>query len=162
MDVRIVHRDAFYIVGFHRTITLQFHGENHQIDPLYEKLTEEARAVLLAINDQEPKGIVSVSCDFADRTREGSTLEQWLAVVSGSGEASPFDALAIPSSDWAVFSVCGRFPDALQEAWAAAYGQWLATSGYALTGGPEILWSESGDTCGDDLHSEIWIPVRHL
>lgn len=162
MDVRIVHRDAFFIIGFHRTITLQFHGENHQNDPLYEKLTDRARAALLALGDQEPEGIVSVSCDFADRTREGSALEQWLGVASGNRGDAMFDTLEVPSSDWAVFTVRGRFPDALQEAWAMAYGQWLATSDYSLTGGPEILWNGSDDTSVDDFHSEIWIPVRHL
>ena len=72
VEYRIVHRKGFSIIGFRKRITLQFTGENHQIDSLNALLTEDARGRLLACNDELPKGIVSVSADFSDRTREGS------------------------------------------------------------------------------------------
>ena len=160
MECRIISRGEFFIIGFRKSITLQFSGENHQIDSLYELMTEERKACLLAMNDTEPKGIISVSADFSDRTREGSTLDQYLGIASSSGTAEGFDVLHVPASDWAVFTACGRYPEALQNTWASIYAEWLSGSGYELTGGAEILWNESDDTSRDDFRSEIWIPVR--
>ena len=66
MECRIISRGEFFIIGFRKSITLQFSGENHQIDSLYELMTEERKACLLAMNDTEPKGIISVSADLPD------------------------------------------------------------------------------------------------
>ena len=75
MQYRIVHRKNFFIIGFSKRITLQFHGENRQLDSLYALMTDENRKKLMSFNDCEPYGIVSVSADFSDRTREGSIWE---------------------------------------------------------------------------------------
>ena len=160
MESRIISKGEFFIIGFQKEITLQFSGENKQIESLQELMTEERKARLLAMNDTEPKGIISVSADFSDRTREGSTLKQYLGIASSSGTADGFDVLHVPASCWAVFSACGRYPEALQDTWASIYSEWLSGSGYELTGGAEILWNESDDTSRDDFRSEIWIPVR--
>ncbi len=53
--------------------------------------------------------------------------------------------LQVEESDWAVFTVVGPFPEAVQETWARIYSEWLAMSDYQLTGGPELLWHESPD-----------------
>ena len=160
MECRIISKDEFFIIGFQKMITLQFSGENHQMDSLYDLMTDERKACLLAMNDTEPKGIISVSADFTDRTREGSTLKQYLGIASSSGTADGFDVLRVPASDWAVFTACGEYPEALQNTWASIYSEWLRGSGYELTGGAEMLWNESDDTSRDDFRSEIWIPVR--
>lgn len=160
MQYRIVHRKNFFIIGFSKRITLQFHGENRQLDSLYELMTDEMRRKLLSINDCEPYGIVSVSADFSDRTREGSLLTQYLGTASSRSSADGFDILPVPESDWAVFTSCGSYPEALQDTWAEIYASWLASSDYELTGGPEMLWNESDDTSRKDFRSEIWIPVK--
>ena len=160
MQYRIVHRKNFFIIGFSKRITLQFHGENRQLDSLYARMTDEMRRKLLSINDCEPYGIVSVSADFSDRTREGSFLTQYLGAASSRSFSDGFDVLSVPGSDWAVFTSCGSYPEALQSTWAEIYASWLASSDYELTGGPEMLWNESDDTSRNDFRSEIWIPVK--
>lgn len=160
MDCKIVHRKSFCIIGFRKRITLQFSGVNHQIDSLRAMLTDDAKGKLLEVNDQEPKGIISVSADFSDRTKEGSYLDQYLGVASSHCSAEGFDVLEVPESDWAVFGSSGSYPEALQSTWAAIYSEWLGPSGSDPTGGPEMLWTESDDTSRKDFRSEIWIPVR--
>ena len=142
MEERIAHRDGFYVIGFRKRITLQFHGENHQIDSLYEQMNENVRRRLLEINDTYPAGIVSISANFSDRTREGSILDQYLGVLS-TKPRKDFESLFVAPADWADFTSCGHYPDALQETWALIYSKWLSNSCYELTGGPEILWNES-------------------
>lgn len=168
MNYRIVEKDSFHIVGFKKRVTLVFNGVNPEMATLYENLTPENIPRLKSLSNTEPSGIINVSANFSDRTQEGSELDQYVGVaVSKSLEGdelnysdiSEFDYLHIPSYTWAVFSVAGKFPDALQETWARIYSEWLPRSGYELCDGPEILWNESPDTTKEDYKSEIWIPV---
>lgn len=96
MQYRIVHRKNFFIIGFSKRITLQFHGENRQLDFLYELMTDENRNRLMSLNDCEPYGIVSVSADFSDRTREGSLLTQYLGTASSRSSADGLDVIPVP------------------------------------------------------------------
>ena len=45
-------------------------------------MTEEMKQKLLQINNTEPSGIVNVSAEFSDRTKEGSELTQYLGVAT--------------------------------------------------------------------------------
>ena len=161
MEYRIVHKDAFRIIGFRKRIRLQFEGENHQIDELMERITPSVSLELEALNDEEPRGLLSISTAFEDRVREGSLLDQYIGVASVSDRPSEsFDSLDIPSYDWAVFSAVGRYPEALQRAWADIYAIWLPESGYELAGGPEMLRNLDEDVSLPLFRSELWIPVR--
>lgn len=162
MDYRIVEKQAFQIVGFQKRITVQFIGENHQMDALVQKLTPEIISELKSLCNVEPKGMLSVSANFSERTVEGSGADQYMGVATTKAAPKGYDVLEVEASAWAVFSAVGTFPDALQKTWAQIYAQWFPTSGYELTGGPEMLWNESSDTSKTEYRSEIWIPVRKL
>lgn len=159
MDWRLETLDRFWIVGFSKRISLQFEGENHQLDELVGKMTPAVAAHLKSINDRSPNGILNVSADFEDRTREGSMLDQYLGVASIRPQEG-FACLEVPSLQWAVFTAIGPYPEALQQTWADIYGKWLTECGFSLTGGPEILRNLSTDCSAADFHSEIWIPVH--
>lgn len=159
MDWRLETLDSFWIVGFSKRISLQFEGENHQLDELVGKMTPAVATHLKSINDRSPEGILNVSADFEDRTREGSMLDQFLGVASSRPQEG-FACLEVPSLQWAVFTAIGPYPEALQQTWADIYGKWLAECGFCLTGGPEILRNLSTDCSAADFHSEIWIPVH--
>lgn len=160
MEYRIVEKDAFKIVGLKKRITLIFEGVNHQMDSVLQSLTAESIKELKSLCDIEPKGILSVSTNFSERTVEGSELDQYIGVATTKQASDQWDILEIDSANWAVFTVVGEFPKALQDTWARIYAEWFPTSDYELTGGPEILWNESPDTSKPDYKSEIWIPVR--
>ena len=160
MDYRTIEKDAFKIVGFKKRITLIFEGENHQMDSIFQSLTDEGIKELKSLCDIEPKGILSISTNFAERTVEGSVLDQYIGVATTKQVSAQWDVLEVDSANWAVFTVVGEFPKALQDTWARIYAEWFPTSGYELTGGPEMVWNESTDTSKPDYKSEIWIPVR--
>ena len=162
MNYRIVEKDDFYIVGFKKRITMQFKGINPQMDSLVQKLTPEIIAELKSLCDIEPKGILNVSANFSERTAENSELDQYIGVAASKAIHQNYDELHVPASIWAVFGVTGVFPDAVQEAWSRIYAEWFPTSGYQLTGGPELLWNEGPDMSKPDYKSEIWIPVSKI
>jgi AraC family transcriptional regulator len=160
MKYRMVEKDAFCLVGFKQRITLVFEGVNPQMDSLVQRMTPEIIAQLKDLSDTEPLGIVSASASFAQRTAEGSELDQYIGVATTKAAPAGYDLLPVEASLWAVFSVVGAFPQALQDAWARIYSEWFLSSGYEATAGPEILKNDSPDTSKPDYKSEIWIPVR--
>mgnify|MGYP003275958791 CR=1 FL=1 len=162
MNYRVVEKEEFHIVGFKKRITMQFKGINPQMDSLVQKLTPQVIEELKGLCDVEPKGILSVSADFNERTTEGSQLDQYIGVATSKAVSNGYDILDVPASNWAVFKAAGTFPDAIQDTWAKIYSEWFPASGYELTGGPELLWNETPDTSKPDYKSEIWIPVRKI
>ena len=163
MDYRIVHNEGCKIVGFKKRVTLQFEGINPQMSSLYEQLTPERIAELKALCDTIPCGMLSVSANFAERTTEGTELDQYVGVATTKHAPAGYEVLPVDESDWVVFTVTGPFPAALQDTWARIYAEWLPSSEYQLTGGPELIWHESTDLTKPNCKSEIWIPVskRH-
>lgn len=162
MNYRVVEKDGFNIVGFKKRITMQFKGINTQIDSLVQKLTPQVIDELKCLCDVEPKGILSVSANFDERTTEGSQLDQYMGVATSKAASNGYDILHVAASTWAVFKVVGTFPDAIQDTWSQIYAEWFPASGYELTGGPELLWNEAPDTSSPDYKSEIWIPVHKI
>ncbi len=162
MNYRVVEKDGFYIVGFKKRITMQFKGINTQMDSLVQKLTPQVIDELKGFCDVEPKGILSVSANFDERTTEGSQLDQYVGVATSRAASNGYDILHVAASTWAVFKVVGTFPDAIQDTWSQIFAEWFPASGYELTGGPELLWNETPDTSSPDYKSEIWIPVHKI
>ena len=162
MNYRVIEKEEFHIVGFKKRITMQFKGINPQMDSLVQKLTPQVIEELKGLCDVEPKGILSVSADFNERTTEGSQLDQYIGVATSKAVSNGYDILDVPASNWAEFKAAGTFPDAIQDTWAKIYSEWFPASGYELTGGPELLWNENPDTSKPDYKSEIWIPVRKI
>lgn len=164
MEYRIVHKGAFCIVGFKKRITLQFEGINPQMDSVTAKLTPEVIAELKGLCDTEPKGMLSISDnyadDYAERPMEGTELDQYTGVATTKPAPSGYDTLRVEETDWAVFTAVGQFPKAMQDTWARIYAEWLPTSNFQLAVGPSLLWYESPDLTKPDCKNEIWIPVE--
>jgi AraC family transcriptional regulator len=163
MDYRIVHKEAFNIVGFKKRVTLQFEGVNPQMKNVAAKLNPENIAELKALCDTEPRGMLNISADYADgyteQPVEGMELDQYIGVATTKPAPSGYDALRAEESDWAVFTTVGPFPKTVQDTWARIYAEWLPASDYELTRGPSLLWYESPDLTRPDCKNEIWIPV---
>lgn len=159
MDYRIVHNTDFQVVGFKKRITAQFEGVNPQMASLYEKLTPERIAEMKALCNIAPQGMLSVSANFAERTVEGTELDQYIGVATTKQPPHGYNVLRVKESDWVVFTVVGPFPKTVQDTWARIYSEWLPSSEYQLTGGPELLWHESPDLSKSDCKGEIWVPI---
>ncbi|MDP4097781.1 AraC family transcriptional regulator [Paenibacillus sp. P96] len=160
MDYRIVEKEAFQIAGIKKQITLIYEGVNPQMDEMWASLTENDYAELKRLSNVEPTGILCASANFTEGRAEGTMLDQYIGVATSEAVPQRWEVLNVPAGTWAVFTAIGPFPQALQDVWARIYAEWFPTSGYEITGGPEILWNESKDTSSPNYKSEIWIPVR--
>lgn len=159
MEYRIVEKGPFQIAGIMERIALVYEGTNPQIDAMWTRLTMEDYAELKRISNTEPGGIVCVSANFTEGRQEGGELDQYIGVATTGTVPDRWEVLPVEASTWAVFTAIGEFPRALQDTWARIYSEWFPSSGYELTGGPELLWNEGKDTTVPDYKSEIWIPV---
>ena len=159
MDYRIIEKEAFYIVGLMRRITLQYSEVNPEVTAMWSSLTPEDIAELKGMANVEPIGMLNASVNFAEGRGEGSQLDQYIGVAAREPGAGKWQSLAVPASTWGVFTARGKFPDELQSVWGRIYSEWFPVSGYEVSPGPEILWNASKDTSLPDYHSEIWIPI---
>ena len=159
MDYRIVAKEAFYIVGLHKRVALQYHGVNPEIAAMWQSLTMDGIQELKAMADVEPKGMLSASVNFSEGRAEGGQLDHYIGVASANPGPGQWHSLAVPASTWAVFTAVGPFPETLQNVWGRIYSEWFPMSGYEVSPGPEMLWNESKDTTLPDYRSEIWVPV---
>ena len=124
MEYRIVHKGEFHIVGFKKRITLQFEGINPQMDSVIAKLTSEIVAELKGLCDTEPCGMLNISARLNESTpggcdvspTEGAELDQYIGVATTKPAPGGYDILPVDESDWAVFTVVGPFPKAVQDA----------------------------------------------
>ena len=163
MLVRIEEKEKFKVVGVHKRISLVHRGGNPQMSSMLSELTMERIVELKGMSNMTPKGIVSVSTNFSEDRAEGSMLDHFIGVATTLDvQEGNWKVLKVAKSTWAVFTVVGKFPEALQETWAKIYTEWFPSSEFQSVKGPEMLWHESPDTNKPDYHSEIWIPVTRI
>jgi AraC family transcriptional regulator len=159
MDYRIIEKEAFYIVGIKKRVSLQYEGVNPEISAMWQSLTEDMITELKRLSSVEPTGLLNASVNFTEGRAEGAKLDQYIGVATNKPASETWQTLSVPASTWGVFTARGKFPEALQSVWGRIYSEWFPMSGYEVSEGPEILWNESKDTTLPDFHSEIWIPI---
>lgn len=161
MNVKIVEKEAFNLIGISRRVPIVFNGVNPAIMEMVKSLDEYKIKALKMINNCEPKGMVSASYDFSsERMSEKGELTHLIGVHTYDSSLEDFTVLNVEKCTWAVFEVRGPYPQTLQNIWGRIYSEWLPSTPYECVNGPEILWNEGIDTTKPDYHSEIWIPVK--
>lgn len=160
MEYRIVEKTAFHIVGIHKRVPLLHRGVNPDISVMWESLSEEDVAVLDALSDMEPTGILNASVSIDDGRTEGALIDHYIGTATTLSPPEGWAVLEVEASTWAVFTSRGVFPEALQTLWGRIYAEWLVTSGWELNDAPTLVWTGEESVDSPDFHSEIWIPIR--
>ncbi|MGW7085961.1 AraC family transcriptional regulator [Streptomyces sp. NPDC054871] len=161
MQYRVVDRDEFRVVGRKARVPLVHEGMNPAIAEFIRGIGQETLRRIESLSDQEPEGIVSVSDDLDASRAEGTELDYWHGVVTGTDGTVPddMDALTVPAGAWAVFESAGPFPQTLQYLWRDVFTQWFPSNPYQSRPGPEILRTRLSDD-GTRADAELWIPVE--
>ena len=160
MNYRIVEKEAFSIVGFKKRVPLVFEGVNPEIAAMWQSLTPELISELKKLSNIEPRGMISASTNFSERTTENSELDHYIGAATINECPENMSQLKVEASTWAVFEAVGPFPETLQNVWGRIYSEWFPSSSYEQTEGPEILWNADKDTTSPTFRSEIWVPVK--
>ncbi|MEU2751243.1 AraC family transcriptional regulator [Streptomyces collinus] len=163
MHYRVVDRPAFTVTGFKTRIPLIHSGPNQAIIDFVRGLDPSAVDRLETLSDQEPQGLVAV-CDDLDPSRaEGTELDYYHAVITAgpASSAAPggTTGLPVPPGTWAVFTVSGPVPRAIQELWRDVFTEWFPSNPYRTRPGPEILRTRLSPD-GTEADAELWLPVE--
>lgn len=159
MQYKLVEKDAFRVVGRKARVPLIHEGPNPAIAEFIRGIGREELDRIAALSDQDPAGIVGVSDQLDPSRAEGTELDYYHGVVSGSEPPEGLDALSVPAGTWAVFTNEGAFPQALQYLWRDVFTQWFPSNPYASRPGPEILRVRLTEE-GKRAEAELWIPVE--
>jgi len=82
MDYRIIEKGAFHIVGRKKRVSLQYNGVNPEIADMWASLTEEGIIELKQLSDEEPRGFISATVNFAEGRAEGSEIDHYIEDIS--------------------------------------------------------------------------------
>jgi AraC family transcriptional regulator len=162
MEVRIVERPAFRLVGHAARVPLIHHGVNPHVQRLVAALPQHEHDRLKSLGDTEPAGLLAVSDDLDPDRAEGSPLTYLHGVaVTGDGPAADgLDTIDVPAGTWAVFGTTGPYPQALQDSWAETATQWFPSNPWRLRPGPEIVAVLQRADDFSTATCELWLPVE--
>ena len=160
MDVKLIEKPAFQIVGVSQKVPLQYQGENQAIMELAQRITPQQRAEMHTFDDIYPHQVVNASFDFQEgRTTEGGEMTHMIGFATlQENTYEDLEQLSVPAHTWAVFSNEGPFPQTLQETWARIFSEWLPSSGYQVVAAPEISFTQYQGPA-EAKYSEIWLAV---
>lgn len=160
MDVKLIEKPAFQIVGVSQKVPLQYQGENQAIMELAQRITPQQRAEMHTFDDIYPYQVVNASFDFQEgRTTEGGEMTHMIGfATSQENTYEDLEQLSVPAHTWAVFPNEGPFPQTLQETWARIFSEWLPSSGYQVVAAPEISFTQYQGPA-EAKYSEIWLAV---
>ncbi|MFE0171260.1 GyrI-like domain-containing protein [Streptomyces sp. NPDC059002] len=159
MRYRVLDRPEFTVAGLKTRVPLVHAGPNRAIIDFVRGISPGTLERLEKLSDQEPQGIVAV-CDDLDPSRaEGTDLDYYHAVITSADVPDDLTTLSVPAGTWAVFTVSGPVPRAIQELWRDVFTEWFPSNPYRSRPGPEILRTRlSADKAEAD--AELWLPVE--
>ncbi|WP_129337444.1 AraC family transcriptional regulator [Cellulomonas endophytica] len=162
MDVRLLQRPAFRLVGHAARVPLVHEGPNPRIAAHVAALPAEEHARLKALSGTEPAGLLAVSDDLDPDRAEGSELTylHGVAVEAGAPVPEDLDVLDVPAGAWAVFRSAGPHPAALQGTWAATATEWFPSHPWRLRPGPEVVAVLERSDDFSVATCELWLPVE--
>lgn len=160
MNYRIEEKEAFRIVGIKKRVPIIFNGVNPEIAAMWKTLDDQMINKLKSLSNVEPLGLLQASTNFSEgRMEEKGELDHYIGAATTKECPDNLTPLEIPALTWVVFEAVGPFPDTLQDVWGRIYSEWIPSSNYELSEGPEILWNEQKDVTSPNFRSEIWIPI---
>ena len=159
MNYKIVEKQAFRVlekVEKHSTAG----GENQQTIPAF---WERARAdgTMETLLQRATDGTLMFGICYGNEATEEETFPYSIAVPYDGNEPAPegFRIREIPAATWAVFSLVGAMPDAIQNGWQQICAEFFPTSDYRQSFDLDIEVYPDGDLSSPDYRSEIWLPV---
>lgn len=162
MDTRIVDLPPFRLAGHAVRVPLVHVGVNPRIQEHVESLPPEEHQRLKALGDTEPTGLLAVSDDLDPDRTEGSELTylHGVALTATTEPPDDLDLIEVPAGTWAVFTVEGAYPSALQQAWADTATSWFPSNRWRSRPGPEIVAVLERTEDFSTATCELWLPVE--
>ena len=155
MHYRVETRKAFRIVGRSFPLSREIEQNFLEVPQMWqEAVADNTKKKIISLMNSQPQGVLGVSAC--------SDKEQWRYYIAVSSSADIDDSLEeymVPECMWAIFSGSGT-GKSIQELERRVVTEWLPTSGYEFTEGPDVeVYFQPNPS---DTRYEVWIPVRKV
>lgn len=153
MNYRIETRKAFRIVGKSFPLSRKIERNFAEVPQMWQGAVEDGTIEkIVSLMNGEPRGVLGVSV-----CTDGEEWRYYIAVSSAAEIDDALEEYVVPGCTWAVFHGSGT-GKSIQELEGRIVTEWLPTSGYEFTNGPDIeVYFEPNP---ENTAYEVWIPVR--
>ena len=153
MNYRIETRKAFRIVGKSFPLSREIERNFAEVPQMWQGAVEDGTIEkIVSLMNGEPRGVLGVSV-----CTDGEEWRYYIAVSSAVEIDDALEEYVVPGCTWAVFPGSGT-GKSIQELEGRIVTEWLPTSGYEFTNGPDIeVYFEPNP---ENTAYEVWIPVR--
>lgn len=153
MNYRIETRKAFRIVGKAFPLSREIERNFAEVPQMWQGAVEDGTIEkIVSLMNGEPRGVLGVSV-----CTDGEEWRYYIAVSSAAEIDDALEEYVVPGCTWAVFPGSGT-GKSIQELEGRIVTEWLPTSGYEFTNGPDIeVYFEPNP---ENTAYEVWIPVR--
>lgn len=153
MNYRIETKGAFRIVGKSYPLSREIEQNFLEVPQMWDGAVKDGTIKkIISLMGAQPQGVLGVSACSDDA--------QWRYYIAVSSSADIDDSLEeyiIPESMWAIFPGAGT-GKSIQELEKRIVTEWLPTSGFEFTEGPDIEVYFNPDP--QKTTYEVWIPVK--
>jgi len=153
MNYRIEKKEAFRIVGVCSPLHKEMEKNFEVVPQMWQKVSADSTIPkLVSMMNIPPTGVLGVSLCNDD--------EEWkyfIAVASTAPADDGMEEYMVPEFTWAVFPGEGSMPHSIQELEQRIITEWMPTSEYEYTNGPDLELYLNADP--QNAKFEVWIPV---
>ena len=153
MNYRIETKEEFRIVGKSFPLSREIEQNFLEVPQMWQgAVLDGTIEKIISLMNREPQGVLGVSACSDD--------EEWryyIAVSSSAEIDNSLEEYTIPSCMWAIFPGAGT-GKSIQELEKRIVTEWLPTSGYEFTYGPDVEVYFNPDP--QNTVYEVWIPVK--
>lgn len=153
LNYRIENKGAFRIVGKSYPLSREIEQNFLQVPQMWQNaVLDGTLEKIISLMNNAPQGVLGVTaCSDAEDWR------YYIAVSSTADIDASLEAYMIPAGVWAVFPGAGT-GKSIQELERRIVTEWLPTSGYEFTEGPDIEVYFNPNP--ENTAYEVWIPVQ--
>lgn len=153
LNYRIENKGAFRIVGKSYPLSREIEQNFLQVPQMWQDAVLDGTIEkIISLMNNVPQGVLGVSaCSDAEEWR------YYIAVSSTAAIDASLEAYIVPAGLWAVFPGAGT-GKSIQELERRIVTEWLPTSGYEFTEGPDIEVYFNPNP--ENTAYEVWIPVQ--
>lgn len=153
LNYRIENKGAFRIVGKSYPLSREIEQNFLQVPQMWQNAVLDGTIEkIISLMNNAPQGVLGVSaCSDAEDWR------YYIAVSSTTDIDTSLETYIIPAGLWAVFPGAGT-GKSIQELERRIVTEWLPTSGYEFTEGPdiEVYFNPNPESTA----YEVWIPIQ--
>lgn len=153
LNYRIETKAAFRIVGKSYPLNEEIEQNFSEVPQMWESAVMDGTIEkITAIMNSQPQGVLGVSA-----CNDNEEWKYYIAVSSTADIDASLEDFIIPSCMWAIFSGEGT-GKSIQELEKRIVTEWLPTSGYEFTKGPDVEVYFNPDP--NNTKYEVWIPIK--